>query len=517
MEDNRLSYIDMEYGDDSAQAINIDRTKLLIDNVTWTRTNKNVLEVIHPHLIVSNCVFPDQDDEEGIYGHGLVGSEYLVIQGNTFGRPSGYQDVIDFADCHLPGPIIQIYDNVFLGSEDDGLDLDNADACIEGNLFMNFLGGSGTGTANAIAADEGSYLTLGRNIFVNNMNAVLLKGNAEMRAENNTFVEQANSAINFSESGSTPGRSAYMDGNIFWNNSNVFQNVAGQVELSADNSILPAEWHSLGSGNIDADPVFVNASTDFRLKTGSPAIDTGPCGLDMGAYVPAGAAICGEPDELTYRTEATLIVGGPGITHYKYSLNSEPWSEELPVDVPIVLNNLLNGQTYTLYAIGKNSAGIWQSEDEPAASRTWTIDTSYSKLVINEVLAINSSTLDKGGTFPDLIELYYDGPSSLNLSGMSITDNPDNPAKFVLPAGTSIKTGGYLVLYADSDTTTSGIHLGFALNGDGEGVYLYNADGELLDSVEFGLQLPDLSIGRITSTGSWTLTVPTLGQANVAQ
>ena len=517
MEDNRLSYIDMEYGDDSAQAINIDRTKLLIDNVTWTRTNKNVLEVIHPHLIVSNCVFPDQDDEEGIYGHGLVGSEYLVIQGNTFGRPSGYQDVIDFADCHLPGPIIQIYDNVFLGSEDDGLDLDNADACIEGNLFMNFLGGSGTGTANAIAADEGSYLTLGRNIFVNNMNAVLLKGNAEMRAENNTFVEQANSAINFSESGSTPGRSAYMDGNIFWNNSNVFQNVAGQVELSADNSILPAEWHSLGSGNIDADPVFVNASTDFRLKTGSPAIDTGPCGLDMGAYVPAGAAICGEPDELTYRTEATLIVGGPGITHYKYSLNSEPWSEELPVDVPIVLNNLLNGQTYTLYAIGKNSAGIWQSEDEPTASRTWTIDTFYSKLVINEVLAINSSTLDKGGTFPDLIELYYDGPSSLNLSGMSITDNPDNPAKFVLPAGTSIKTGGYLVLYADSDTTTSGIHLGFALNGDGEGVYLYNADGELLDSVEFGLQLPDLSIGRITSTGSWTLTVPTLGQANVAQ
>jgi hypothetical protein len=516
MEDNRLSYIDMEYGDGLTQAIKIDYSQLLIDNMTWTRTNKNVLEVIHPYLIVSNCVFPDQDDEEGIHGQGLTGDEYLIIQGNTFGRLSGYQDTIDFTDCHLPGPIIQIYDNVFLGSEDDGLDLDDADACIEGNLFMGFLGGSGTGTSNAIAADQGSYLIVDRNIFVNNNNAVLLKGNAQMFAGNNTFVEQVNSAINFYESGSNPGRSANLDGNIFWNNKTVFQNVDAQVELSADNSILPAQWHSLGVGNIDADPVFVDPGTDFHLNAGSPAIGTGPCGLDMGAYVSAGAAICGEPDEITYRTDATLIVGGPGITHYKYSLNSEPWSEELAVDTPIVLNNLINGQTYTVYAIGKNSAGSWQSENQPTVSHTWTIDTSYSKLVINEVMAINSTTLDRGGTFPDLIELYYDGPASMSLSGMSITDNPDDPRKFVFSAGTSIQPGGYLRLYADSDTASSGIHLGFALDGDGEGLYLYDSSGQLLDSVEFGMQLPDLSIGRIGNTGRWSLTEPTFGRPNVA-
>ncbi|MBN2592351.1 MAG: lamin tail domain-containing protein [Sedimentisphaerales bacterium] len=515
IENNRLCYVDMEYGDGLAQAIKIEQSQVLIDNVTWTRTDKNILEVIHPYLIVSNCIFPNQDDEEAIYGHGLTGDEYLLIQGNTFGCPSGYQDVIDFADCQLPGPIIQIYDNVFLGSEDDGLYLDGADACIEGNLFVNFLGGSGTGTANAVAADQGSYLILARNVFVNNANAVLLKGSAQMLAENNTFVENTNSAINFNELGSNPGRVADLDGNIFWNNTNVFQNIDGQVELIINNSLLPADWHSYGTGNIDADPLFVDLETNFHLKANSPAVGSGPCGLDMGAYVPAGAAICGEPDKITYHTNATLVVGGPGITHYKYSLNREFWSEELTVDVPIVLNNLVNGRIYTVYVIGKNTAGSWQSEDKLTASRTWTVDTSYSKLVINEVLAINSTILDRGGTFPDLIELYYDGPSSMNLSGMSITDNPNDPRKFVFSAGTSVQPGGYLRLFADSDTASSGIHLGFALDGDGENLYLYDGSGQLLDSVVFGKQLSDLSIGRIGYDGRWTLTVPTFGRSNV--
>jgi hypothetical protein len=73
-----------------------------------------------------------------------------------------------------------------------------------------------------------------------------------------------------------------------------------------------------------------------------------------------------------------------------------------------------------------------------------------------------------------------------------------------------------MVLYADSDTNTAGIHLGFALNSDGEALYLYDSGGQLLDSVEFGMQLPDLSIGRTGRNDIWTLTMPTFGQANIA-
>ena len=517
LEDNQLSYVDMEYGDGLAQAINIDRARLAINQMTWTRTDKNVLEVNHPHLVVSNSTFPDQDNEEGIHGYGLTGDEYLIVEGNTFGRPRGYQDVIDFTDCHLPGPIIQVYNNVFSGGEDDGLDLDNADAYIEGNVFTGFLGGSGTGTANAIAADQGSLIIVVRNIFHDNLHAVLLKGGAEMHAENNTFVGNIDSAINFFESGSALGKGAYLDGNIFWNNADVFQGIDGQVDVAVHRSIVPTEWHSLGEGNIDADPLFVDPNSDFHLRAGSAAIGTGPYGLDMGAYVPSGAAICGEPDELTYRTDATLIVGGPGITHYKYRLNEEPWSAEWPVETPIKLSHLRNGQSYTVYVIGRNSAGFWQSESNATASRTWTVDTSYSKLVLNEILAINNSSVEHEGTFPDLIELYYDGPDALDLSGLSISDDPDNPSRFVFPSGSKIDPGEYLVLYANSNANTSGIHLGFSLDGNGESLYLYDRDGTLLDSVEFGVQLADFSIGRTGPNGQWCLTVPTFGGPNVTQ
>jgi hypothetical protein len=200
-----------------------------------------------------------------------------------------------------------------------------------------------------------------------------------------------------------------------------------------------------------------------------------------------------------------------------YRLNSGPWSDEQPVDVPIELSNLLDGQAYTVYAIGKNSAGLWQSEDNPTVSRTWTIDTSYSRLIINEVLAHTH------GADPDLIELYYDGPGSLDLSGISLTDDPRDTRKFVFSSETVSSTvmspGDYMVLYGDLDTQLKD-HLGFALSSEGEGLYLYDkpANGSgLIDSVEFGPQINGLSIGRIGYEGTWKLNKPTLGQENIAQ
>jgi hypothetical protein len=175
---------------------------------------------------------------------------------------------------------------------------------------------------------------------------------------------------------------------------------------------------------------------------------------------------------------------------------------------------LVDGASYAVYVLGKNSGGIWQTS--PNATRTWQVDTSYSRLVINELLAWTQSALENTEAHPDLVELYYDGPYPLDLSGMSLTDDAGQPMKFVFPQGTAMEPGQHLVLFADVETAFPGIHLAFSLDKLGGTIQLYDTSGGLLDSVEYGAQLPDLSVGRVGAQGVWRLTTPTFGQSNVA-
>jgi hypothetical protein len=532
LEDNRLAYVDHEFGDGQGKSTDVQYSKVTIDNMTWSGTNTEVLNIDHPSVICRDSIFPSVGSTEPLHGVGLTGNEYLIFEGCIFGSATGYNDIIDFTGGRRPGPIFQLYNNIFMGGGDDGPDLDSTDAHIEGNIFMNFHHQAGSdGYSSAVATgNEGfsSEIYVARNIFINNDHGVLLKEDCYMYAQNNVFVDTNIAVVTFGEPyrnpPRTPGKGTYMEGNIFWNNAAMFEHFFQEPlptygptgDVNVCNSILPAQWHYLGTGNIDADPLFVDPKGDFHLRGISPAIGSGLTGLDMGAYVPAGACVYGEPPAITHRTTATLTVGGPGITHYKYSVNSPtgPWSAELPISAPIELSGLINGQSYTVYVIGKNSASVWQ--ESPNASHTWTVDSSYSKLSLSELIADNNSAFEHEGQYPDIIELYYDGPVPLDLTGIKITDNQSDPNKFVFSGG-NMSPGEYLILYADTNTAASGLHLGFALNREGDSVYLYDKNGLLLDSVQFGLQLTDLSVGRIGRDGRWTLTAPTFGQENIAQ
>ncbi|MBL9212204.1 MAG: lamin tail domain-containing protein [Opitutaceae bacterium] len=137
-------------------------------------------------------------------------------------------------------------------------------------------------------------------------------------------------------------------------------------------------------------------------------------------------------------------------------------------------------------------------------------------LRINEVLAANTK-LANGATFPDLIELHNAGATAIDLTGRSLTDDPATPRKYVFPSGTTIAAGGYLVVYADADASAPGLHAGFSLDAEGDEVRLYDttaAGGGLLDAVTFGFQIPDFSVGRTGSGGTWALLSPTPGAAN---
>jgi Lamin Tail Domain len=148
------------------------------------------------------------------------------------------------------------------------------------------------------------------------------------------------------------------------------------------------------------------------------------------------------------------------------------------------------------------------------------VTSVHGSLTIHEILANNVSAHLNGTTYPDVIELHNTGTTTLDLGGMTITDDPLLKAKYTIPANTSLPAGGFLLLYADSVLTAPGLHTGFGLDSDGDSVYLYDtlANGQtLLDSITFGLQAPNLSIGR-TGAGLevWALCTPTIGAANAS-
>src|SRR6185295_8529754 len=151
---------------------------------------------------------------------------------------------------------------------------------------------------------------------------------------------------------------------------------------------------------------------------------------------------------------------GPGITDYRYRTNNGPWSAEQPVSSPLELTGLADG-AYTVYVVGRNDAGVWQSTNRPTVSRTWTVNSSFASIRLNEVLARNDTVLAHEGTFPDAVEIYNAGSAALNLSGWGLSDSATNKFRFAFPLNTTLAAGAFLVVYADETNATSGVHLGF--------------------------------------------------------
>ena len=137
--------------------------------------------------------------------------------------------------------------------------------------------------------------------------------------------------------------------------------------------------------------------------------------------------------------------------------------------------------------------------------------SARSQLVINEIMANNSSTLaNNAGDYSDWVELYNATPSAINLTAYSLTDTPTNLSRYFFPVGTIINAHEFKIVWFDTDSGPGELHTGFNLSTKGEFVGLYAPTGKV-DTVTFGVQIVDLSIGRIPDGpgGVWTLNTPT--------
>lgn len=139
-------------------------------------------------------------------------------------------------------------------------------------------------------------------------------------------------------------------------------------------------------------------------------------------------------------------------------------------------------------------------------------------VAINEFLARNTAdTVNEYGNHEDWIELVNLTNEPLDLFGLYLTDDYDNPAKFTFPENSIIGPHDYMIIWADEEDTASGtIHANFKLSGDGEGLMLSNGSGTVLDSLTFGPQSPDVSTGRCPDgTGTFgEFEVTTFGYTN---
>ncbi|PID94418.1 MAG: hypothetical protein CSA95_03090 [Bacteroidetes bacterium] len=153
---------------------------------------------------------------------------------------------------------------------------------------------------------------------------------------------------------------------------------------------------------------------------------------------------------------------------------------------------------------------VWSAFSQP--------QTAYS-LYINEFMADNESTIaDEAGEYDDWIELWNGGDTSINLEGMYLSDDPEEPSKWMIPAVT-LPPGEYLLFWADKNEEQGEMHTNFKLSKGGEFIGLYdsNANGLApIDTLSFGEQQKDISYGRVCDGSSnWkAFETPTPGEAN---
>lgn len=133
--------------------------------------------------------------------------------------------------------------------------------------------------------------------------------------------------------------------------------------------------------------------------------------------------------------------------------------------------------------------------------------TNSVPVVINELLASNQNAeTDENGQHEDWIELYNTSNANFDLSGYFITDNPSNLDKWEFPAGTVLPPNGYLILWADEDSSQGPYHCNFKLSAAGEFLALLDPALNFVDMLDFPQQVTDMGYARVPNgTGPFVI------------
>ena len=160
----------------------------------------------------------------------------------------------------------------------------------------------------------------------------------------------------------------------------------------------------------------------------------------------------------------------------------------------------------------------------PRSSNKIVSGTEIDGLVITEFMAKNQTTvMEETGTYADWFEIYNSTNSAIDLGGLFVTNNLNNPTMYMIPKGESSKTTipakGYYIIWCDKQTAINPNHVDFKLNaekGDIAIVQLRGSNIHIIDQLSYTDQAEDVSLGRYPSVTSDFIYMlnPTPGEAN---
>lgn len=176
---------------------------------------------------------------------------------------------------------------------------------------------------------------------------------------------------------------------------------------------------------------------------------------------------------------------------------------------------------YYIETIADDDAGTRVYAPAGAEHNTWYYrvnpgeSTTTASVVINEFMASNKTVAsDEAGEFADWIELFNNSILPVSIEGWYLSDDYNNLDKWQFPART-LNPGEFLIVWADEDQEQGTFHSNFKLSADGEELVLCDADGQVIDYVQFGAQDTDISWARSPNgTGEFKASSPTFLSIN---
>ena len=176
------------------------------------------------------------------------------------------------------------------------------------------------------------------------------------------------------------------------------------------------------------------------------------------------------------------------------------------------LNFSGNIMQYYIYAENDSTGSF---SPERAAYEFYTIypKITSKNLVINELMTFPYVDSKGNNHNSDWIELHNNTHESIRLLNLKLYSGYNNEFIWNIP-DTTLADDAYFIIWADGDTMYEN-HATFSLNAKGGRVFLAYSPAEILDSLVFGEQPSEKSIGRFPNGyGSFCYLTPTFASYN---